>query len=57
MRNLRTENKIITRWKGDIDKPLVSIRCVTYNHGPYIEDALEGFLIQETDFSFEITYS
>ena len=54
MRNLRTEDEIIANWKGDIEKPVVSICCITYNHEPYIEDALEGFLIQETDFPFEI---
>lgn len=35
-------------------KPLVSILCITYNHERYIGDAIEGFLKQETDFSFEI---
>jgi glycosyltransferase involved in cell wall biosynthesis len=54
MRNLRTEEEIIASWKGDLDKPMVSISCITYNHEFYIEDALEGFLIQETDFPFEV---
>lgn len=54
MRNLRTEDEIIANWEGDIDKPVVSICCITYNHELYIEDALVGFLIQETDFPFEI---
>ncbi len=36
------------------DKPLVSVACITYNHEKYIEDAIEGFLVQETDFPFEI---
>lgn len=34
--------------------PLVSIVCDTYNHAPYICDALDGFLMQKTDFPFEI---
>jgi glycosyltransferase involved in cell wall biosynthesis len=35
-------------------KPLVSICCITYNHEKYIRDAIESFLMQKTDFSFEI---
>lgn len=54
MKRLRTEKEIMKNWKGDIENPLVSICCITYNHEPYIRDALEGFLIQETDFPFEI---
>ncbi len=34
--------------------PLVSISCITFNHAPYIREALESFLMQETDFPFEI---
>lgn len=34
--------------------PLVSICCITYNHEKYIRDAIEGFLMQKTDFPFEI---
>lgn len=33
---------------------LVSISCITYNHEQYIRDALESFLNQKTNFSFEI---
>ena len=53
MVNLRTEKEIIQAW-NPADKPLVSVACITYNHEKYIEDAIEGFLVQETDFPFEI---
>lgn len=33
---------------------LVSINCTTYNHEKYITDAIEGFLMQITNFEFEI---
>jgi glycosyltransferase involved in cell wall biosynthesis len=35
-------------------EPIVSISCITYNHAPYIRDAIEGFLMQKTNFPFEI---
>lgn len=38
-------------WNG---KPFVSICCTTYNHGDYIKEAINGFLIQNTDFPLEI---
>ena len=34
--------------------PLLSIFCITYNHAPYIKDAIEGFLQQKTNFPVEI---
>lgn len=34
------------------DRPFVFVRCLTYNHEKYIEDALKGFVMQKTDFSF-----
>lgn len=35
-------------------KPLVSVCCLAYNHAPYIRDCLEGFVMQRTDFPFEV---
>ncbi|MFY8003624.1 MAG: glycosyltransferase [Chitinophagaceae bacterium] len=35
-------------------KPLVSICCITYNHGNYIRRCIEGFLLQKTSFPIEI---
>jgi len=32
--------------------PLVCIRCITYNHAPYIEDAMNGFCMQQTTFPY-----
>ena len=44
----------MSRWDAKYDAPLVSVMCLAYNHEKYIEDALKGFLIQETDFPFEV---
>lgn len=32
--------------------PLVVIRCIAYNHAMYLRDALDGFIMQKTNFSF-----
>jgi glycosyltransferase involved in cell wall biosynthesis len=39
--------------KDSID-PLVSITCITYNHEQFIKQCLDGFLMQRTNFPFEI---
>ena len=33
---------------------MVSVYCLAYNHERYIRKALEGFVNQKTDFSFEV---
>ena len=33
---------------------LVSISCITYNHAPYIRQCLDGFMMQKTNFAFEV---
>lgn len=32
---------------------MLTIRCITYNHEPYIRQCLEGFVMQKTNFRFE----
>lgn len=33
---------------------VVSISCITFNHRPYIEECIEGFLMQQCNFKFEV---
>jgi|WetSurMetagenome_2_1015567.scaffolds.fasta_scaffold30036_2 glycosyltransferase involved in cell wall biosynthesis len=35
-------------------RPLVVVWCLTYNQVNYIKDALNGFLMQKTNFNFEV---
>lgn len=35
-------------------EPLVSINCLTYNHEAFIGDTIDGFLMQKTDFTYEV---
>ena len=48
----KTEEEISCNWNKKL--PLVSIRCITYNHEKYISQCLDGFLMQETRFPFEV---
>lgn len=35
-----------------ITQPLVAIKCLVYNHEPYLRDCFEGFVKQQTNFPF-----
>jgi len=37
-----------------LKEPLVSVCCIVYNHGRYIRDAINGFLMQKAGFPIEI---
>ena len=38
-------------YKEDV---MLSVWCVTYNHGKYIKEALEGFVSQKTNFRYKV---
>ncbi len=44
-------NKVRTE---NIQKPLVSVCCVTYNHENLIKKCFDGFVMQQTNFCFEV---
>jgi len=50
---LRTQEEIMAKWSANAE-PLVTIRCTTFKQQQYIAQCIEGFLIQETSFPFEI---
>lgn len=50
---MRSEEEIKSSWKNP-ENILVSITCIAYNHEPFIEQSIQGFLIQETTFAFEL---
>lgn len=33
-------------------QPIVAIKCLVYNHEPYLRDCFEGFVMQQTSFPF-----
>lgn len=50
---LKTEQEIIATW-NESEAVIVSILCTTFNHEQYIQDAINGFLMQETNYPFEV---
>jgi glycosyltransferase involved in cell wall biosynthesis len=51
---LPREEEVVAHWQSRDHHPKVSVICNTYNHRGLIEDALRGFLLQKTDFPFEV---
>ncbi len=49
-----TQDEIIKNWNAGTSSPLASICCRTYNLENFVAQALDSFLMQETDFPFEI---
>lgn len=37
-----------------MERPLVSVALITYNHERFVRKAIEGILMQKTDFDFEL---
>jgi len=49
-----TEYEIMQNWQNNISNTILSICCTTFNHDKFIEDTLDSFLMQKTNFIFEI---
>jgi len=49
-----TESEIMSTWNRNIGNPVVTIRCLTYNHAKYLGQTIDSFLNQVTSFPFEI---
>lgn len=48
----RTEKEIMQQWQGD--EIMVSVTCVAFNHEYCIAETMDSFLMQDTNFPFEI---
>ncbi len=51
---LSSSIKVTEQLWPDKVRPLVSIECSAYMHGSYIRDAIQGFLMQRTNFKVEL---
>jgi len=48
-----SEKDLMSNWVAK-NLPLVSVTCIAYNHEKFIEQAIEGILMQKTNFPFEV---
>ncbi len=48
------KNRIGAAGDQSDDRIMVSVSCITFDHGRYLRQALEGFLGQKTDFRYEV---
>ena len=48
----KNHNIMFQRSKGN--EIIVSVLCLTYNQVLYVRDCLNGFVMQKTDFAFEV---
>lgn len=51
---LPDQDTVMADWPADFSEPVATISCITYNHAKYLDDAIRGFLLQKTNFPFEI---
>jgi glycosyltransferase involved in cell wall biosynthesis len=49
----KSESEIMKNWPKE-EKPVVTICCIAYNHEKLLENTIDSFLMQKTDFPFEI---
>ena len=43
----------MSQLKANISELMVTIRCLVYNHEPYLRQCLDGFVMQKANFRFE----
>lgn len=50
----RTQADVMKNWPKVWNAPMVSVRCLAYNQESYVRKTLDGFMMQETNFPFEV---